>query len=406
MADRVLVYSHDTYGLGHLRRCLLLMDGLAAAPEIGPMLLLTGSPRAEVFDLPPGADRVALPALTKDRRGGYRPRGLEVPLAELLRLRSQLILAAAVEFRPDVVLVDHAPAGALGELWPALEALSAATPRPRLVLGLRDVIDDAERVRAEWDRLSAWIAIDDLYDRILVYGDPDLTTTAQELGLPFRRPGAVVHTGYLARRGRARRRPRRDRPTIVVAVGGGGDGQQVLRAYADFLDRVPAPALFDSVVVTGPFLSRRRRTEIRARLAASGHPVEVIEFTDRFEDLLARAGGVVSMAGYNTVTEILAAGVPALLVPRERPRLEQVLRARRLAPVAGMSWCPSGSLDPRRLARFVAQVVAGEARRPRGVRLDGADRTVQEVRALLAEPRTDIPEPAEEVRPVGASVAS
>ena len=379
---RVLVYSHDTYGLGHLRRCLLLIERLAALPEVGPILLATGSPRAEAFDLPPNCDRFALPALTKDHRGGYRARSLGTSLLDVLNVRTELLRAAAVSFRPDLVLVDHAPVGVMGELRPALEALSSRLVRPHFVLGLRDVIDEAQRVRREWSRTGAWDAVDTLYDRILVYGDPGVVTTARELGLPFRRPGAVRHTGYLARRMPAGR-VRAGLPTILVTTGGGGDGHHLLRAYASFLETVPAPAPFRSIVVTGPLLSRRRRVEIRSRLEGTPHPVEVHEFTNRFEDLLAGADGVVSMGGYNTVTEVLAARLPVLLVPREQPRLEQSIRAERLANAARVEWCPPGSLDVARLDSFVRRVLSGAARAPEGVRLDGADHAAAEIRALL-----------------------
>jgi predicted glycosyltransferase len=49
------------------------------------------------------------------------------------------------------------------------------------------------------------------------------------------------------------------------------------------------------------------------------------------EDLIAGARAVVAMGGYNTYCEILSFDKPALIVPRMRPREEQLIRARRAA---------------------------------------------------------------------------
>lgn len=384
---RILVYSHDTYGLGHLRRSLLVASRLAAGPLRPAVLIATGSARAHAFELPPGCDVLKLPSVVKGPDGGYHARTLDLPLEDVLRLRGELIVQAAGSFRPDLVLVDHAPAGVEGELQPLFRAVQRMERRPRLVLGLRDVIDDAARVRSEWDRLGVWPLLSGVYDRILVYGDRSVLTTADELGLPSRFPGKVRFTGYLARSLR-RGLPDGDRddiPRIVVTAGGGGDGQELLRAWAAFLESLDAPAPFLSTVVAGPFLSRRRLLEITSRLRQGGHPVEIVTFTDRMEELLTDASAVVGMAGYNTVMEILAAGAPALLLPRSRPRLEQTLRAERLAAAApALSWCPGDEATPARIRTFVDRALATGAA-PAAGRLDlgGLDRIEAEFEEIL-----------------------
>lgn len=380
---RVLLYSHDTYGLGHLRRCLLIAERLAVLPEAPTVLIATGSPRAQAFDLPQRCDTLKLPAVLKTPAGTYRPRSLSLPLPDLLRIRSDLLRSAAASFRPDVILVDHAPMGVRGELEPLFEEVDRWAVRPRVVLGLRDVIDEAHRVRAEWTRLGAWDALDRVYDRVLVYGDPAVLTTAHELGLPSRYPGKVRFAGYLGRSLPAAHPAARSDPRILVTAGGGGDGQNVMRAYAAFLESSSAPAPFRSVVVTGPFLSDRRRCELAARFRPLGDTVDVLPYVDRMERLLPQMAGVVSMAGYNTVAEILSARVPALLVPRERPRREQAIRADRLGPPAGLEVCPADRLRPGRIAAFVEGALSGSIVTRAPVRLDGLDRTAEELSRLL-----------------------
>ena len=378
--SRLLVYSHDTYGLGHLRRCLQIATGLSTLTPAPSVLVATGSPRAQSFALPQGCDTLTLPAVTKSADGGYVSRSLDIAFEDLVELRSELLDAAGRAFAPDAVLVDHAPAGMGGELRRLLARMATSPRRPRLVLGLRDVIDDAAVVRADWDRNGIWELIDRVYDAVLVYGDGSVLTTAEELGLVQRFPDKVRFVGYLAA-GPSRARPD-EPPMVLVTTGGGGDGAALLRAYATFLDHLAAPTSFSSVIVAGPLLARRRRDEIERRFAAVGHRVEVVTFTDRMDELLARASAVVSMAGYNTVVEILASGVPALLVPRERPRREQTLRAERLDGVGGIT-VARGCDAIAAISDFVPRALVAPRRAATTVDMGGVAATVGELAGLL-----------------------
>ena len=381
---RILLYSHDSYGLGHLRRTMLIAERLVRLPCRPEVLVVTGSPRAQSFSVPSRVDTVKLPAATKDG-DRYRSRTLELPIDDLVALRAELIRAAARSFRPDIVLVDHAPGGLCGELRPLLRDVSGpATGAPVLILGLRDFVDDPRAVRIEWARDDVWSLLE-RYDRILVYGDERIGTTATDLGLATTFPGRVHHVGYLGRAGLCRPHGGRPSPpTVVVTTGGGGDGLPLLDRYADFLESQPAPLPFRSIVVTGPLLAPRRRDAITTRLSRVDHDVDIVEFTDRMEQLVAEAAAVVSMAGYNAVVEALAARTPMLLVPREVPRREQAVRASRLSPLPGVDVCPIGALGHDRLAAFVKEALAApRPRSPAPIELGGLDRLAAEVEAQL-----------------------
>ena len=158
-----------------------------------------------------------------------------------------------------------------------------------LILGLRDFVDDPRAVRIEWARDDVWSLLE-RYDRILVYGDERIGTTATDLGLATTFPGRVHHVGYLGRAGLCRPHGGRPSPpTVVVTTGGGGDGLPLLDRYADFLESQPAPLPFRSIVVTGPLLAPRRRDAITTRLSRVDHDVDIVEFTDRMEQLVAEA---------------------------------------------------------------------------------------------------------------------
>ena len=344
---RYLLYSHDTYGLGHFRRSSLLAAGLVAAGPQHEALIVTGSPRAESFALPAGIDTVKLPSATKDACGAYRSLKLRGGLRRLINLRANLVCSTAMSYEPDVIIVDHAPLGMGGELQPLLTELRRRARRPRLVLGLRDIIDEPERVAATWHRDGVWDALDQ-YDDVYVYGDPAVTTTAQELGLDRRTRASVTHTGYVAPS-----MPERldGEPFLLVTPGGGGDGQTLLARYLDAVE-AGATAGVRSLVVTGPLLGDRGQADVVCR-AERLPDVDVVSFSDQMRSLIASATGVISMAGYNTVVEELAARTPALLVPRRSPRLEQHLRATRLEARTQLRHSPAECLTPHRIHRFV-----------------------------------------------------
>jgi predicted glycosyltransferase len=385
---RIFIYSHDTYGLGHLRRCTAIAESLLRAAPDRSVLLVTGSPRAQSFSLVPGLDVLKLPSVLKRADGGYGARSLRLDLESATRLRAEILRAAALEFRPDVVLVDHAPTGFQGELEPLFESLTAdPAAAPRFLLGLREIIDDAEAVRVQWTRENAWRRLDALYDRVLVYGDPRVLTTAAELGLGARLGERLVHTGYVARTPAPR--PETSAPPLVlVTAGGGGDGQDLFRSYARYLESLAAPPAFRSLVVTGPFLSAERGAELRERFARVGGSVEVTEFVEDCDAVLARASAVVAMAGYNTAVECLAAGTPVLFLPREAPRREQSLRAERLAAVApSVRFARAADATPDLYARFLREALATPRGAPCGLRLDGAAQAAAAIEAVACEPR-------------------
>lgn len=332
--QRVFIYSHDTYGLGHIRRNLAIAERLTRLSDDVTVLIATGSPRTHAFGTPEGVDFLKLPSIIKRTEGGYRPRSLRLSLADTVQIRAEMILGAAHAFRPDLILVDHSVVGVERELVPLFDALSRYETRPLVVYGMRDIVDEIETVKAEWQRAGAWRYVDRLFDRVLVYGDRRVLSTAAELDLDARLGDRIKYTGYIARSPRALERtdPTKE---VLVTCGGGGDGVSIIEAYVEYLEKIEGDPGFRSTIVTGPFLARSRRAAIRERLEAAGKPVTLVEFTDCMEELYAKADAVISMAGYNAVAEILASGLPALLIPREVPRLEQRLRAERIAPIAG-----------------------------------------------------------------------
>jgi predicted glycosyltransferase len=329
---RILIYSHDSFGLGHLRRCQAIAHALVDANLAISVLILSGSPIIGSFDFGARVDFVRVPGVIKLRNGEYVSLSLPIDIDETLAIRASIIRHTADIFDPDLFLVDKEPLGLRGEVRDTLELMRRRGAA--VILGLRDVMDDPDALRSEWQRKQAIPALSDYYDEIWVYGLPQICDPLAGLAVPESVRRRVTYTGYLRRRadepllGRDVREFR-DNEFLLVTPGGGGDGDSlidlVLRAY-EYDPAIPLPAL----LVFGPFMLPEQQAAFAERAARLGR-LRAITFDARIETLMARAAGVVAMGGYNTFCEILSFDKRALVVPRTEPRREQFIRAQRAA---------------------------------------------------------------------------
>ena len=335
---RILIYSHDTFGLGHLRRCRTLAHALVDRFKQLSVLILSGSPIIGSFDFRARVDFVRVPGVVKLRNGEYTPLNLHLDIGETLSLRASIIKHTAEIFAPDVFIVDKEPVGLRGEVLDTLKMLKRRGTR--LVLGLRDVMDEPAALEPEWERKNVLPALRDLYDEIWVYGLPQICDPLEGVALPAKVKQKMIYTGYLHREVPSHGAPPRlpeiaHKPFVLVTTGGGGDGDGlidwVLRAY-EHDPLLPYPAL----LVLGPFMQAERQREFMER-AARLKRVDAITFHGQLETLVSRATAVVAMGGYNTFCEVLSLDKRALIVPRTEPRLEQHIRASRAAELGLVS---------------------------------------------------------------------
>ncbi len=390
---RILLYSHDTYGLGHLRRSLAVAHQLAQDIPDLHQLLITGSMVAGAFSLPPRLDMVKLPALSKRSSGQYKARSLPLTLRQTLRWREQMILQAALNFRPHLVLVDKVPGGVHGEMLPTLRYLRTWSPETRIVLGMRDIEDSPEATRAEWHANGTHQLLEQVYDAILLYGERRLFDPVAAYGMTPRAAQKLRECGYL-RRNTQPRPPdmvRReldvtDRPLVVVTVGGGGDGYPILRTHLQMVEEHRPD--FHSLVVTGPLMPRGKRALLQRM--AQGQDVTLLEFTPDLPSYIHAADLVVSMAGYNTVCELLSLGQRALLIPRVRVRAEQRIRATQMAQQGLAQVLLPSELTPARLLQAIQQGLAAPPPRI-SLALDGLERVSQAIQELLERPERPHP---------------
>ncbi|NOE18628.1 hypothetical protein GS634_10920 [Ruegeria atlantica] len=321
-----MFYSHDTFGLGHLRRSRALAAAITQADQSASALILTGSPVAGRFTFPRRVDHVRLPGVTKRADGSYAARTIGMGIEEVTELRSGLIQTAVQQFDPDVLIVDKEPTGFRGELLPTLNHLQKNCGT-KMVLGLRDVLDEPEVLAAEWARKEAVEATERFYHEIWVYGLQSIYDPTRGLPLSAAAQSRIHWTGYLRRDlGPVGEPPKQ--PYILITPGGGGDGKAMVNLVLSAYEKDPnlSPR---AVLVYGPFLSGELREDFETRVAALNGRVTAVGFESQIETLFAGAEGVVCMGGYNTFCEVLSFDKRAVIVPRTTPRLEQWIRASR-----------------------------------------------------------------------------
>ena len=355
---KLMVYSHDTYGLGNIRRMLAICEHLLATLPNLSILLVSGAPMLHSFRMVPGLDYIKLPCLRRDEAGALSVQYLRTAMEDTVRWRSESIRSAAMNFKPDLLLVDKKPHGLKGELHPTLDWLADRSPQTKLVLLLRDILYSPAKTMREWSEHGSLSTLDNRFDKIWVVGDPTVFDLRREYRLPETVAAKVEFCGYL-RKSRSAVSPsaiRRhlgvdlDEKLVLVTPGGGQDGFHIVSSFLDSIAHLPEGSRIKSAIVCGPDMPDQQRRHLHLRVRAFPQ-VTLQEFTDDLMGYMAAADVVLSMAGYNTTCELMTLQKRAVVVPRIKPVIEQLIRANCLNELGLLETIHPNHLTPELLAR-------------------------------------------------------
>jgi predicted glycosyltransferase len=391
---RLFFYSHDGMGLGHTRRHLAVATAVAERAPDAAILLATSAEEIARFGLPRQVEILKLPGLRKDANEEYSSRRLRVSVAEIRELRSAFLLTAIKSFRPDVVLVDKHPFGASGEFKAGLKALRRNGGRA--VLGLRDILDDPEQVQREWGPYQMQQRISRYYDEVLVYGDRAVFDPIEAYNFPPALAARTHFCGYVFSRENEQTLEnfdwpfpatrKRNRPVVLATTGGGEDGYRILETFI----RASKKAEWQGVAVAGPMVPDAQLVALEKLAAANG--VAFRNFVPHLSALFTSIDALVCMGGYNTLIESAALNVPTVCVPRVKPRVEQLMRARAFEKLGLVQVCPPAELDPATLRLRITAALAGGKRPAAGARLhfNGAELAANRLLSLGAKRRLNL----------------
>ncbi len=396
---RMLFYSHDSFGLGHIRRTLAIVHHLTnSIPQLSA-LIVTGSSIVDRYIMPRNTDFIRFPGITKIESGEYSTRNLGIPPSETLHIREKIILAAVESFRPHVLVVDKSPLGLQAEMVQGLRLIKALSPRSRNVLGMRDIEDDRDSVIRDWKDTGVYDFMSEFYDEIWVYGNQAVYNPIQEYDFPSDLARKIIFTGYIHRDKAGSRHPKgrskagNTLPVVLVTTGGGEDGEFLLANYLEGIELLESPP-FRSIMISGPFLDQIKKRRLM-RFAEALEKVVFLRFHLNLMATMANANLIVCMGGYNTLCEILSMKKWAIVVPRVRPRTEQLIRASRFQNLNLMEMIHPDEISPMMLMeRVIARL-----RQPRipefnanEFSMDGLFRIENRVKAIVKDMGYSIPD--------------
>ncbi|WP_029894630.1 glycosyltransferase family protein [Desulfohalovibrio reitneri] len=377
---KVLHYCQHVLGVGHFFRSLALDQALA--PD--DVLLVSGGPEAPA-PLPKHVRHAPLSPLVMDEsfKGFYSPQERDVEAVKTERSRELLRLLEAE--MPDLLLIELYPFGRKKfrfELDPLLRA--AASTRTKVVCSLRDIlVERDDQTKFESRVMEALTG----FDMVLVHSDPRVARLEETFPLASNLPCPLEYTGFVSRPGTAgaRRAVREELGLgesdrlITASIGGGRVGGYLLRSVLEAFSLLGDRPDYVLRLYCGPFMEEDEYQRLRVR--AHGLPrVTAGRFSQRFPDILAASDLSISMAGYNTCMDVLAAGIPALVLPFDA-NSEQAERAEKLAELGALSVLGSYDLFPEGLAARICEAVTKQ-RPSHDVDLGGADRSARILRTL------------------------
>jgi predicted glycosyltransferase len=374
---KIVFYCQHVLGVGHFFRSLEICRALAG----NEVILVTGGPRFEVT-LPGHIRELRLPELGMDPEFKQLLAAPGDDIETVKRVRQACLLTLFEAERPDLFVVELYPFGRKAfrfEIDPVLKAIAGAGRACGVVCSVRDILVE-KRMPAEHEARVVEL-LNRHFDAVLVHADPKLVPLEETFGRLGDIRVPVVYTGFVtpapAPDGRLRIRGRlgmaKTQKLIVASAGGGSVGLPVLEAAVQAFPRLGPGKAARLVVFTGPFMPEADVARLTAR---AGGRVDIQRFTPDFLDYLAAADLSLSMGGYNTTMNLLAARVPALVWPFAQNR-EQRLRSERLAGLGALRVLADRDLEPRRLAALMDQALAQTARPAVDIDLCGAANTAR-----------------------------
>jgi predicted glycosyltransferase len=326
------------------------------------ILTFSDSQLGQFFPISPHHDYIKLPSIAKDSPGNWRATHLTMSFPEILHLRKQLLSHVLLNYAPDIFLVDHMPHGAMGELLPALESMKHSRIHTKVVLGLRDILDNPEVTINRWKVEGAYEVIERYYARILVFGMQDVYDVVERYQIPQSDAGKVFYCGYVtnlstannahAIRGRFLANKSVNTRLIVVMAGGGADAYPMMSTLIEALPKVLENHKCVAAVITGPFMPADLIADLNRRAAKL--PIHMMESVHDSLSHIAAADLVISMAGYNTSVEILRMRRSAIMIPRAGPSAEQRTRARLFADKHWVDMIDPDDLTAKKLAQRIS----------------------------------------------------
>jgi predicted glycosyltransferase len=340
---RILVYTHNSIGLGHAFRTLAVITGIKKwRPDID-FLVMSGTSVPQIF-FSEGVEVIKLPSVKLDidrKDSPMQSRYLSgFELESIFDFRQQIIMASFDFFQPDALIIEHNMTGQMSELIPLLMKKWMRKGGPvdfALVHICRGIMKWAPLLKIPYQNprhRSESINIGALYDFMYVLEDREVIDINKrflgndpELEKKIRYLGKITNKVYgeLASRSQALERfglP--DRKIILVSLGRNNRVFDLSKKLLEIYRNEEIRGNYEMVMVIDPYMDNGAAAALRSH--PQGRDVRFLPFVSDLVDLIHHSELVISRAGYNTVNEILLTGSKAILIPESHGGGEQELR--------------------------------------------------------------------------------
>jgi predicted glycosyltransferase len=382
---KIIFYCQHVLGVGHFFRSLEICRAL----DEHDVILVTGGPRPDV-EFAEHIREFRLPGLIMNADFSELFSAEKNSSIENVKSERKKMLLELLELeKPDVFIVELYPFGRKAfkfELDPALEQVGQKQEkRCHKVCSLRDIlVEKKDPVKYENKVLKV---LNTNFDALLVHSDPKLFSLDEsfsrirEIKIPMVYTGFVtsipLDEGYSIIRKRLNIGP--EKKMVVVSAGGGKVGFSLLEASMGAAHLLKDDVDLHMEVFSGPFMSPEDFIRLKH---LESEDFSVSRFTPDFLSYLKAADLSVSMAGYNTCMNILAAKTPALVWPFSQNR-EQRLRAERLAQNAPFTVLNDDDLTADRLSFYIHERLLHKETSTGMINLQGSNNTAEWIKNLI-----------------------
>ena len=309
---RVAIHCQYVYGIGHYVRSLQLARGLSKGFDV---FLLNGGEVVPNYNLPPCVSCLQLPEIRKEETSPcLLPVDRSWTLDDCFRARANVLEDFVNENPPDILITEHYPFGDLfeTEVMRLIADVKKRKRDARIVSSVRDVVESETGSCRDRHVCSV---LNQIYDMVLVHSDERMVPFSTSFPLVHRIEIPVHHTGYIVQPVESRA-VRDDPPLLLVSIGGGTVGGELLDAVLDAHERVAKEWRHQMVLFAGAFQKDIRHLRRRSEEVGNGQVTIRAFDRDGYRDMLASASGVICLGGYNSILEAVSAGLPTLVYER------------------------------------------------------------------------------------------
>lgn len=350
---KILAYNSSARGSGQFVRCLKIANIITKNFQKSRFLILVGNSYVNK-QLSDRTDVLRMPEISKSIKGEHISRLGNI--AETFAIRKAIIESTIEYYNPDIFLVDSRPTGLNGELLDVLKKLKLQS-KCKIVLMFRDIVDDPDLVKKNWAEQNVYKLINEIYDKVIIFGNKETYNAIEKYELS-QVEKKIFHVGYL---GSENNSPSKKEISghILITVGGGFDGDTIVKLVCEYINNLTTKNShkFSYKIVLGSNSPLKTNTLFECYSNISNN-TQIITHVENLESLISEAELVISMCGYNTVTELIGSYKKVILIPRTHSGSEQLIRSNIISQLYDGIWIlPEKDLTIEKLGSLINQVM-------------------------------------------------